>query len=423
MSDYSGTVTIVGAGASGLYAAWLLKNAGATVRILEATDRIGGRIRELTGFSDFPIEVGAEEIHGHRSTWYDLVKDTDAEFVKEKLSDYLFLDGAMKNLDDLAGEDDYRALMRLIDDLADYSGADITMEAYLAQEGISTRLMPLGNALLGNEYGTSNALLGVKGVAQGERLWSAGKQNDLLSNRSFVSILQESFAPVLEDVLLNRHVFRIDYSGDEVVCHDITGERHRSDRVIVTVPLGVLKAGLIQFDPGLPFNKLDAIAKLGMGPGMKVILKFAQRFWPEKTGSLYGSGLVPEFWATGAGGRSATDNLLTAFVHGENAATLSAMGAGLVPAICAELDQLFGNQVATGSLQDSHVEDWFANPYFQGTYSYPMVGSGNARKLLAAPEQGKLFFAGEATHYEGHYGTVHGALESGYRAAREVVDA
>lgn len=65
LNEYSGTVTIIGAGAAGLYAGWLLKQAGATVKILEATDRIGGRIKELIGFADFPIELGAEEIHSN----------------------------------------------------------------------------------------------------------------------------------------------------------------------------------------------------------------------------------------------------------------------------------------------------------------------------------------------------------------------
>jgi monoamine oxidase len=94
----------------------------------------------------------------------------------------------------------------------------------------------------------------------------------------------------------------------------------------------------------------------------------------------------------------------------------------MVGAICAELDQMFGGTVATDGLVDSHVENWFANPYIQGTYSYPIVGSANARELLAAPIDNKIFFAGEATHTEGHWATVHGALETAYRAADELVN-
>jgi monoamine oxidase len=192
--------------------------------------------------------------------------------------------------------------------------------------------------------------------------------------------------------------------------------------VIVTVPLAILQRGDIAFTPALPSTKTDAIANIGMGPGMKVILRFSSRFWPEKTGSIYGAGLVPEFWATAGGGRSSSDDVLTAFVHGDNAATLSAMNdTDLVAAICAQLDTMFGGTVATSSLTDSHIQDWGKEPYIGGTYSYPIVGGGNARKDLADAIDGKLFFAGEATHYEGHFATVHGALETAYRAAEELV--
>lgn len=418
--SYNGSVTIIGAGAAGLYAAWLLKNAGATVRILEATDRIGGRIHTLEGFSDFPIELGAEEIHGHKSTWYDIVKDSGATFLKDNTTERFFVDGAVQDLDEITGDDDYMKLRNLIDNLSDYSGADMTMEEYLTQEGIAARVLPLAQAWLGNESGTSNNHFGLKGAAEGDRLWSAGNQNEMVADKGFRAILEEKFASVIPDVILNASVFRIDHTLNTVRCDDLNGNSYESDKVIVTVPLGVLKAKIVNFVPELSFNKLDAINTLGMGPGMKVILKFSNRFWPEETGSIYGGTRVPEYWAT-AVGRSSTDNILTAFVHGDFAASLSALGSGLVPAVCADLDAMFGGTVATDSLVDSHVEDWGINPYYQGTYSFPTVGSGNARKLLASPIGNKVFFAGEATHTEGHYATVHGALETGYRAAQEVV--
>ena len=302
LNEYSGTVTIIGAGAAGLYAGWLLKQAGATVKILEATDRIGGRIKELIGFADFPIELGAEEIHGHRSVWYDIVKDTNAEFIKDNdQNDSVIIDGVARPWDDLVGDAEFDKLIRLVEEMGNYSGGDIPFTDYLAQEGIATNLLPLANALLGNEYGTSNNHLSAKEVKIADNAWSAGNQNDLVKNRSFKSILDEKFADILSNVQLNTHIFRIDSSGSQVVCTDSNGIEYQSDKVIVTVPLGVLKAGLIEFLPELPFNKLQAIDRLGMGPGMKVILQFNQGFWPAGTGSIYGGGLVPEFWATGGG--------------------------------------------------------------------------------------------------------------------------
>ncbi len=187
----------------------MLKQAGATVRILEATDRIGGRIKELTGFSDFAIELGAEEVHGHRTLWYDIVKETNAEFIKDAdQNDYVVIDGVSTLWDDLEGNADFDKLIRLVAQMGNYNGADMTFSDYLAQEGIATDLLPLANALLGNEYGTSNNHLGTKGVAEGDNAWTAGNQNDLVKNRSFKSILDEKFANLIPDVQkrFNEHI-------------------------------------------------------------------------------------------------------------------------------------------------------------------------------------------------------------------------
>jgi monoamine oxidase len=424
LGDYSGSVLIVGAGAAGLYAGYLLRQAGATVKILEAGDHIGGRIKQLTGFADFPIEIGAEEVHGQRSTWHDIVFATNAQKVDSDGDDVYFINGSRKTEGDVNGEQGYQDLMRVVNGIDDYNGADKSFDAYLAEKNIPAAYLPLGNALFGNENGTSNALLGVAGAARESKLWTAGNKNFLLKNRSFTSILEEKFSDVIPLVQLNTSVISIDSSGATVKVTDADGVVYEADKVIVTVSVAVLKANAIVFTPALPTAKTTAISQIGMGEGMKVILKFSQEFWPDDTGSIYGAGLVPEWWVTSGGGRSAGDHVLTTFVMGPNAAALSALGAGMVAAICAELDQIFGGTAATSSLQSSHVEDWFANPLFGGTYSYPAVGMGSsARSDLAAAVDGKLFFAGEATHFEGHPGTVHGAMETAYRAVEELVNA
>ncbi len=424
IDPYRGSVIIIGAGAAGLYAAWLLKNAGATVQILEASDSIGGRIKELTGFADFPIELGAEEVHGQKTVWHDIVFDTDAKVVDSDDEDIFFINGVRQTEEDLADNADYKALKKLVEDIGDFKGDDMTMEAYVASKGIGGQFIPLANAILGNEFGTSNDRLGVLGVALDDALWTAGNKNFMLKNRSFLSILKEKFASVIPDVQLNRLVIEVDHTGDTVRVRDVTGAYHEADKVIVTTSVAVLKAGVIQFDPDLPYVKQQAMSKIGMAEGMKVILKFSSQFWPDDTGSIFGNGLIPEFWVTSGGGRSGSDHVITAFVNGQNAATLRVLGTGIPALICSELDQIFGGTVATGSLIDSHVEDWFANPFVGGTYSYPTVGMpASARRELAVPLGGKLFFAGEATHFEGHPSTVHGALESAYRAVEELVNA
>jgi len=139
-------------------------------------------------------------------------------------------------------------------------------------------------------------------------------------------------------------------------------------------------------------------------------------------GSIIGYNDIPELWATNSG-RGATP-VLTAFIMGEKAEQFSSQGSGATGTILAHLDNIFASgSVASQSLLEngSFIMDWTKEPFIKGAYSYPIVGGGLIfRKELASPVDDRIFFAGEATHFKGHSGTVHGAIESGMRAIEEV---
>jgi monoamine oxidase len=270
------------------------------------------------------------------------------------------------------------------------------------------------------EHATDNTRIGMLGLAQEDQLWSSGEDNFLLAGRSCLSVLEEQLSEVIPRIVLNTPIVNVDYTESKVKLRDSTGGIYEADRVLVTIPITILNSADIVFEPTLPLLHRQSMNKIGMGRGMKVILKFSQRFWPEDMGSLIGNGLVPEFWTTAAG-RSADNNMLTAFVHGQNAETLSELGEGMMNAILSELDNYFGEDVASGALTDHYSMDWGNEVYIKGAYSFPKLNTGNARELLAAPVASKIFFAGEATHFKGHFGTVHGALETAVRAAKEIL--
>lgn len=415
-TEYKGRVVVVGAGAAGLYAAYLLHLQGADVIVLEASDRIGGRIRPLKDFADFPIELGAEEIHGERSVLHDIALAGGAQYVEDETRDFFYFNGSLKTEEQATENSFFNAMMDLINSLPDYAGDDITAASWGA--GINDDVLHIFNALIGNENGTSIDQIGMYGLLQQDERWTAGEENKWLANTDMLTLFEKAFEPILGKTVLNEPVSSIDYSGSGVSVVSSNGTTYNADKVIVTVSLNMLKLPSIDFNPPLSNEKLAAMNKIGMDQGMKIILKFDERVWPENTGSLFGNGLVPEFWATGIG--RGTDNVLTAFVTGPNAATLQALGANMIPAVLAELDTLIGD--ASLHYVDHYVQNWTADPFVRGAYSYGLPGMGNAREVIAQPINNKVFFAGEATHFRGHHATVHGAMETGLRAVNEILE-
>lgn len=417
--DQRKKIIVIGAGLAGIYTAHLLLMRGHDVEILEADRQWGGRIRALEGFTDFPIELGAEEVHGQKTEWYNLIRRASGIFIDVDDEDYYHIDNRLDVSGFWSGDPDVRRAINFIEDAENYEGADMTVEAYAKERGITPRVMHLVNARLGNEHGTSIDRISIKGLAEEGKLWTAGEKNFALSNRSYAQIISSTFPGVLERISLQTPVKSIDYTGATIKVIDAKNATRTADKVVVTVPVTILKAGDIEFKPALPADKLVALPKIGMGAGMKIILKFRRRFWANNTGSIYGSGAVPEYWFT-ANGRN-NSAILTAFIMGVQAEALTIKGSGAVTTVLADLDKIYGAGVASGAFEEGRIMDWSKESYIRGAYSYPIVGNGiDMRKALAKPIGDKIYFAGEATHDAGHSGTAHGALETAIRVAKEI---
>ena len=215
-------------------------------------------------------------------------------------------------------------------------------------------------------------------------------------------------------------VARIEWGGSQVVVRLAGGEDLRADAVIFTGSVAVLRDAPPEFSPPLPPEKREAVHSIGMDGGMKIVLKFQHRFWPEDMYFLHSDTFWPQFWTPG-NGRAGEAHILTAFVSGTRADFLRQLEVDLVEFALGELDRIFGGRVASELFEDAYVADWTTEPFVRGLYSFPLAQTEpRHREALAAPLGGKLFFAGEATDLEGHSGTVHGAIESGRRAAQEV---
>lgn len=399
---YDGKVLIIGAGAAGLYAAYILKSKGIDFEIIEAAATYGGRMGRLDGFSDYPIDLGAQWLHGRNSILGDLVKKTDVKITLDDSDEYFWINGQMtqelpKNIIELFEREN---------NVPDVSFAD-----FAQQENFGDEYNYIVEAIAGDS-GASASKISAYWKVQEEQKWVSGDQ-DFKFESTFFDLIDTHIASSVKDkISLNTVVSSIDYSSDTIVVTDSNNNTYTADKVIVTVPITVLKSNDIEFIPTLPTEKTEAFAKIGMEAGMKVFLKFSTKFYNDNiiggsTCAAYADDLV---------GKTGSDNVLLAFVMGEQAEALTLLGsdAAITNALLQELDTMFEGQ-ASATFIDSHVQNWTTNPFVRGAYSYSTVGIGNAREIAAQSVNDKLFFAGEAMNINGHHQTVHGAVETGYR--------
>jgi len=426
---FKGSVLVIGAGASGIYAANLLRNYGAQVTQLEARSVIGGRMLANTSISGIKIELGAEEIHGKRSILYDLAQfNLPESLLPIPGDDYYFLENQLRSknflIESASLEGAGATLFQIIDSFASYPGGAQSVTQYLAEKQVDVRFLEIANALIGNEYGTDNGKIGMLALKEAEEGYSSGEDGQMLKDKSFVELFEIAFQSDIDQIKLNKPVESINYEGTQVMVTTENGESFTADKILITVPLSILKNNSITFVPPLAADKLDAINTIKMENGFKIILQFNAPFWEGNTGSIIGGTKVPEYWVTGAG-KNENSNLITAFVMGEKAEYLSGLSeAQLITEILEELALIYPTGNVSGKYNGINIiQNWGNEPYIEGAYSYPSPGSEGKRSILAAPINNKIYFAGEATNFNGHLATVHGAMESAYRATKEILEA
>jgi monoamine oxidase len=236
---------------------------------------------------------------------------------------------------------------------------------------------------------------------------------------------------------LNTTVTAIHWQGIQLEVRTSGADVYEASAVLITLPLGILQArredGGIHFVPELPAAKQSAIEQLAVGNVIRINLMFRARFWEDaKVWDEHGSAVsfrnagffhcpdaaIPTWWTQ----MPLRAPLLVGWAGGPAADRLRSEGA-LVDRAITSLSLILNCSSAEihNQLEASYVHDWHDDPFSRGAYSYVPVNGLAAQQVLSQPLDNKLFFAGEAT-CAGHVGTVHGAIQSGHRAAREVMN-
>lgn len=226
------------------------------------------------------------------------------------------------------------------------------------------------------------------------------------------------------DIRLETIVETVDWNGDTVRVTTADGTEFQADRVLVTLPLAVLKAGRVRFVPELPAQKQAAIEQLRVGPVLKMVYRFAEPILPDGVMALY-SALNPCMWWSPSFAQATDQFVITAFVTADRARELLVMAeAEGEDAALAQGVAVLRKELNRADLQpvDQIMVNWVADPYALGGYSVTTPGAIDAHTTLAEPVANRLFWAGEATAGHLWKATVHGAYASGCRAAAEILN-
>jgi monoamine oxidase len=435
-------VAVIGAGASGLAAASTLCAAGLNVCVLEARDRIGGRIHtHHDPATDVPIELGAEFVHGNPPEITDLVRRSKLSLQPVQGERWCFDEGRLNACENLEDELD-RVLGKLP---LPGSGPDQSFADFLkALPGLSSEMRKHLCAYIEGFEAAYPDRISAQALARENRA-----SDEIEAYRSFriLNGYRALLSPLTPcrgsdfPVRLNTAVRQVNWrrGAVEITAQDASGEVHvHSQQAIVTLPLAVLQAnagetGAVTFIPELK-TKQHALDYLEMGPVIRVVLRFRERFWDRIQGETKSEKkslsemsflhsddpIFPTWWTTMP--RKAP--VLTGWSAGPHCSALRSRDHPTI--VSRALDTLsrltHANRAELEQLLEAHyLHDWQADPFARGAYSWVKVGGVNAAAELARPLEFTLFFAGEATDSNGHNGTVNGALESGYRAAQEVL--
>lgn len=416
-------IIVIGAGASGLYAAHQLTQVKMGVLLLEGLGRIGGRMyTNLPENFTAPIESGAEFVHGEAPITLKLLKKADAAYIKMTGNTF------QAHADDVEKKDFFDSDWQLLLDELKKLKFDMTFHQFLATHFGEPRFDEL----------RANAKKFVEGynAADAEKVSAKALSEEWSQEEDPAQYRIKGGYAKLYGYLKNQ----IDHNGGTIrLNHKVTEIRwikgnvevkagpatYRAKKCLITIPVSMLQTDSLKFIPPLP-TITRAASNIGVGAVVKINLEFKKAFWESETKRkfndlqfLFTDEPIPTWWSQAPDQRP----LLTGWTGGPGAQRLNKTDEEVFNVAITSLANAmnYEGQKIKEALIAWRVDQWVENEFCIGAYSYQMIGTPEAVKVLQEPIEDTLYFAGEAVYKGPHTGTVEAALTSGYEASRRIL--
>jgi monoamine oxidase len=419
-------VVVLGAGMAGLSAARRLHRAGLDVIVLEARDRVGGRMHSIASPAPHGIEIGAQMIHGSRAPTWELIHEFGIA-TRPMVGWNRFVQQADGTFLPPSSDLEARVHERVREAYRRFRGADTTLAAFLADTGLRGTELDLAfeDAYT---WSAEPGQVSLRAAMEDGVSWDTWMDENYHVVGGYSAVAEGLARPLGPRIRLSSEVEAVEWDAGGVRVHYRRAghpETLAARRALVTLPIGILQQPKPSFSPALPRWKRASIDALEMGRVVVVPMLFKRRFWRERDPAW-------QSWDTEHGRVSFWDPhppgvglpVLQCWTVGLGAKRLSDLGreAGLAQ-IMTWIEQAFPGVDARAQLEWWAMGDWVRDAYARGSYSFTRPGGVGQRAILATPIEERLYFAGEATAPGPHYQTVHGALMSGQRASREILAA
>lgn len=422
MQVNTGNIIIVGGGAAGLMAALELLRKGQVVTVLEASDRLGGRVHTIRnrGFEQ-PVEKGSEFIHGILPLTMQLIKEAGIEYKAVRGKMVRVENGKWIEQDEFAVG--WQELMEKMNEIEE----DMTMTAFLQQYFSGDKYEALRKTAIRFAEGFDLADPAKASVLALRAEWMEESDEQYRVPGGFDQVidwLEKQCRKAGGVIHVSSPVEKIKWGQDGAAVVTSDGREFIGRKAIVTVSLGLLQTDppSISFEPAIP-HYIEAAKKIGLGSVVKILLQFKESFWEEKKshlGFILSEEKIPAWWTQLPGDHC----LLTGWVGGPRAKEFEKAGDEIILQLALQsLSAIFEKPVAELErlLTASVVANWHKDPLTKGGYSYDTLESNLARQLLSTPINDTLFFAGEALYEGASPGTVEAALVSGKMVAGKII--